>query len=169
MRVLDGFTRALSVIAGVLLGAVAVGIATDITYRYITNRSLPGIIEYSEVALVAMAYLAFPYAERQMAHIRVDSITGLLPRRVRLVVITIAYVPVIVIIGYFAWVSGVEALHSWEIGEYRLGTVQVPIWPARVIIPISFFLVALQLIATLARKWLTERKDGTARLAGEAA
>lgn len=168
MRLLDGISRALSVIAGILLAAIAVGITTDIGYRYVTNRSIPGIIEYSEVALVAIAYLAFPYAERQLAHIRVDSITGLLPWRVRVAVITIAYALVIVVIGYFAWVSGEEALHSWRIGEYRLGTVQVPIWPARVVIPISFLLVALQLTATLVRKWFTQHEDGADRILAQA-
>lgn len=169
MNTVNRITKALSILAGVLLAAVAVIIVADIVHRYITNRSLPGIIEYSEVALVAIAYLAFPQAERRMAHIRVDSITGLLWRRASVVLFSVAHVAVIAMIAYFAWVTGVEALHSWEIGEYRLGTAQVPIWPARVVIPICFAFVALQLTGTLFRRLHTHRTDGSARARVEVA
>jgi TRAP-type mannitol/chloroaromatic compound transport system permease small subunit len=156
-------TRALSMGAGILLAVVALIIVADIAHRYVTNRSIPGIIEYSEVTLVAIAYLAFPQAERRMAHIRVDSVTRLLRRRVSLAVFSTAHVVVIVLIAYFAWVTGVEALHSWQIGEYRLGTAQVPIWPARLVIPVSFLFVALQLIGTLVRQWYIHRANGGSR------
>lgn len=152
MRPLVAVTRAMRAVSGGLLILVAGAIVTDVVVRYVTSRSVPGVIEYSELALVAIAYLAFANAEATGAHIRVDSMTRLMPRQLRVVAVLVSHLGVVAMLGYFTWVTGVKALESFQIGEVRLGAVYAPVWPGRAVIPLGYAALALMFLATTVDK-----------------
>lgn len=152
MRYVESAARGMRGVAGALLIVIAAMIVTDVVVRYITGRSVPGVIEYSEIALIGVAYLAFSHAEITRAHIRVDSVTRVMPPPVRRWAYAVSHLAIVGVLLCFVWVTGVEAWESYTIGEVRLGTVYAPVWPARAMIPLGYASLALMFLATTIEK-----------------
>ncbi len=54
-----------------------------------------------------------------------------------------------VLCGLVAWMTvetAQAALHSFLVGEYRFGLLQMPIWPARLMIPLGLGVLFLELL-----------------------
>lgn len=136
--------------AGVLAGA---GIAllmlptvADVTFRKIAGPSLPGMVEISEIFLVIVVYLAMPAAMARRVHIFSPIMTSRLPERLAETLRTIGAVLVAATLIVMVIGSSVIAWDSVVVQEVRFGLVQVPIWPAKVAVPVG---LGLMLIETL--------------------
>lgn len=123
--------------------------AADVTARQLTGSSIPGVVEYSEVLMVGLIFLGLAYAQRTGAHIGVDLITERMPVRVAHLVRSVGLVIAIVVVAVMGWETLEVALRSFESREFRFGLVQVPIWPARLLIPIGLGALLLELAVSL--------------------
>lgn len=126
-----------------------VSTAADVTSRQLTGSSIPGVVEYSEVLMVGLIFLGLAYAQRVGAHIGVDLVTERMPVRVAHAVRTVGLVIAIGIVAIMAWETLEVALRSFESREFRFGLVQVPIWPARLMIPLGLGALLLELGVSL--------------------
>ncbi len=135
MRYLDRFNASVSRVAAVIAAALtmllAISITSDAVARFITNRSIPGMVELSETLLVALVFLAFGYCAYSGSHIALTLVTEALPGRVAAGVRAVAYVIVAALLVWMLWATGIRALDSLETGEYKFGLAQWPLWPAR--------------------------------------
>jgi len=148
----------LSIVAGLgLLPLIMLTIA-DVTRRSATGKSVLGTVEIIEIGMVCVVFLAMMGAQVNERHIRTPLVTNRLPSRAAHVVRLVA---ALVSIGFLSWIvyeTGQVAMASVEAREYRFGIVRVPIYPAKVFIPIglagfAFALVmeALSLVGKLRR------------------
>ncbi|MFC7403284.1 TRAP transporter small permease [Citricoccus sp. GCM10030269] len=157
-----GFLRRAARVIAVPLGALAslstlaimVAIVIDVVVRNTGGRSVPGLLEMSETALVATVFLGLAYAGVTNAHVAVDLLTEALPPRVSRILIGIAWVIGVLISAWFVLATFERAVESTESGELRQGLVDWPLWPARWLVVIglvAFLVVALINVVLLIR------------------
>src|SRR5699024_7834187 len=115
--------------------------------RTLYDRSIPGILELSEAALVAAVFLGLAYTGATNSHIAVDLLTERLPEKVARWVIATAWLLTSVILVWMIYATTSRAIESTERGEVRTGLVNWPIWPSRWVIVVG--LVAMLIVAVL--------------------
>lgn len=142
---IHGISTTFGIIAALLIVAVMFSTAADVIVRQLTGSSIPGVVEYSEVLLVALIFLGLAYAQRVKAHIGVDIVTERLKPRVSHVVRAVGLVLAILVLAWMAYETAVVAVHAFEVREYRFGLVQVPIWPVRIVVPVGLTVLILEL------------------------
>lgn len=153
MRHLDRFngraSQVAAVIAATLTMLLAVSITSDAVARFVTNRSIPGMVELSETLLVAIVFLALGYCAYSGAHISLTLVTEALPGRLTAGIRAAAYVLVTALLVWMLWATGIRALDSFTTGEYKFGLAQWPLWPARTSIVVGLALtIPVYLVAT---------------------
>ncbi|WP_344684647.1 MULTISPECIES: TRAP transporter small permease [Actinomycetes] len=123
-----------------------VATTADVINRNVAGRSVAGLLEMSESALVACVFLGLAYAGATNAHVSVDLLTSKLPlgaaRRLAGVVWTASATMVV----WLLVATTERAIQSTEIGEIQAGMMDWPVWPARWLIVVgylSFLIIAL--------------------------
>lgn len=164
MRLLDTVTRTISIVfaicASSIIAIIMVLTTADVITRSLTGSSIPGVTEFSEVFLVAAVYLGLAFAMRIGAHIGVDIVIMRLKPKVSRVVQLIGMTLAIAVLVWMAIETTGAAMHSISINEYRYGLIKVPVWPAKLIVPIgltALILECLRFVGTL----LTSEKNGS--------
>lgn len=151
--VFDALTRACSWIAGGLTIVLMLLIGTEVVVRGFSGGSLPGTIEISEVLLVFIVALGLGRAQQTGTHVSTDLVTSRLAPRVGAVV---RGVGLAVSAGFLLWATWVSAARGWEamlVGEARFGISEVPVWPARLILPIGLFILSVQCLLSAHDAW----------------
>jgi TRAP-type C4-dicarboxylate transport system permease small subunit len=135
----------LGLLAGFLM---MMHVTIDVAGRTVFNRPLDGSTEIvSAIYMVAVAYMPWAWIARNDSHIKVELFTSYASPRfnywldVVVKVVTLAYV------GVFVWRSAVRAIQQTNLGEVWLaGTMYIPVWPSRWVLPISGALMCLYLV-----------------------
>lgn len=129
--------RLLAGVAMLVIVYMMVAIVADVIRRQTTGRAIPGVVEMGEVLMVASVFLGLAYAETRGAHVNMSLVVRRLPERAAAVITAIGVLVVIVVIGWMALATGERAWTSFLSQEYRFGLVQIPVWPARVVLVIG--------------------------------
>jgi len=168
---LDRVIRLVAIAAGLAIVAMMLQVAVDVALRYATGSGLPGtltIVSYYYMVIVAFVPLGF--AELRRAHIQMDLVTNLMPRRGALWVTGWGLVPTGLVTGALT-VRGVEeALNQMQIGAAQVqGTTSIPTWPAQFALPLGAGLMTA-LVALRFVQFLVFRVDpATGRRVGQRA
>lgn len=150
MRKAIHFTTVLmAVIAALCVVAIAISITVDVALRETRGHGIPGIVEYSEILLTALAYLALANSERTNNHIKLVLVTGLTPDRIAQGMRVVGAVVTLLLVAVIAYFCFFRFLYSIETSEFRYGLLWVPTWPARLAIFIGFFMLAVECTLTL--------------------
>jgi TRAP-type mannitol/chloroaromatic compound transport system permease small subunit len=133
--------RAVSRALAVVAAATVIGLVTltglDVGSRLLTGRSLPGMIEYAEVLMVALVYLGMAEAQRTKVHVSVTLLLIRLTNRQAAMLRLLGSVIVLALISFITYATLGNAVRSFEAGEFRFGITATPVWPARFLIPIG--------------------------------
>lgn len=155
---MDKVARAIATPLGILASIstiiMMVGICAEVVYRNVQGRSIPGVLELSESALVATVFFGLAYAGTTGSHIAVDLLVSRLPKRVAQSLMVVAWVLSAAVLAWLTTANIARATSSLERGEIRMGLVNWPLWPARWFIVIglaAFCVVALANIVNLVR------------------
>ncbi len=129
--------RILNWVGAAAVVAIAVHIAIDIFARVAFNSPIPGTLEVvSNWYMIAAVFIGAWAAQRRNEHISVDIITARLPEASQAIVAVLASLVTLVFLVALIWLGLIEAFHNASIGEY-IGAYRVPIWPARLLVPIG--------------------------------
>ncbi|MGB3413319.1 MAG: TRAP transporter small permease [Microbacteriaceae bacterium] len=137
-------TSTLGVISGFIVLILSLLTVADVTTRFITGRSVPGAIEYSEVLLVMCVFFAFGAAQMTNTHVSTSVLTSHLPKTFRKVLTYIVAAIVLALLVVMVVATIQQAIHSISVAEYRFGLVQVPLWPAKVAIAIGLVVYVIE-------------------------
>ena len=142
-RALDGFERALTLLAALATFCMMLLTTADATGRYLFNRPILAAFEVTtNYLMVASVFLALPYAYRQGANIRVTFLVDRLGRTARLAV---NHAVQLLSIGYGAalvYATFQQARHVRSTGTTFV-TMDLPLWPAHLVVAIGLFLTTL--------------------------
>lgn len=145
-RSIDRVSTVLAFIAVICIAFVLVAVIADVISRTFFGQSIGGVVEMAEVMMVLIVFLGLGYAERRGAHVSMTLLVRKLPSRAAAIVNAIAFVVVVVVLGWMMWVTGDRAIASVVAGEYRFGLVRVAVWPARIAIAVGLAVYLLEVL-----------------------
>ncbi|MES2534626.1 MAG: TRAP transporter small permease subunit [Pseudomonadota bacterium] len=121
--------------------------------RYAFNTSSNAWLEIQWYLFAAIFLLASSYTLRRNEHVRIDVIVGMFSKRTQVWLDMLGFLifllPMTILILYFsipyAWIS----IQNQEISSNAGGLI---VWPAKLLIPVGFFLLTLQGISELIKR-----------------
>ena len=121
--------------AGIIL--LMIPTLVDVFYREVFGPSVPGMVEYSELGLVAVIFLGIASALTHDVHIHTPVLTSRVSPRAAHRMRVAGRLVMWVVIAACLYGTIMEAQDSFAIREYRFGLIEVPIWPAKIIVPVG--------------------------------
>lgn len=150
---IDRISRFFGIIAAVLVASACFISAGNAISRYLFDLSSNAFLEIQWQMFAAVFLLGAPYVLKLNEHVRVDLIYGMYGPRTKLWAEVLGYLffffPVCVIMLDMAWPWALNAMRAGEISANAGG---LPVWPAKLILPIGFSLLTLQGIAEFIRR-----------------
>ncbi len=121
--------------------------------RYALSIASNAWLELQWYLFAAVFLLCSGYTLRHNEHIRIDVITGRLSRRAQMwidIVGTLFFLlPMAAFITWLSWPIFMNAWNSNEISGSAGGLIR---WPARLLVPVGFFLLSLQGLSELIKR-----------------
>jgi TRAP-type mannitol/chloroaromatic compound transport system permease small subunit len=144
-RAIDGLnTRIGRGLIWLVLAAVLIS-AVNAIVRKAFDVSSNAFLETQWYLFSAIFLLCSPYTLLRNEHIRIDVVAGRLSNRAQTwidVFGTVVFLlPMALVIMYLSWVV---FMRSWSINEVSSNAGGLVIWPARLLVPVGFFLLSLQ-------------------------
>lgn len=150
--------KLMSPVAGLfnILGAAAVltimvVTVADVIMNKIFGLPFPGA---TEVIIAVMPISVFAYlflVQRQGRHITIEVITGRFGDRWKILLKFLSQGIGIYLFGLLTYLNVPMAIYSVRIGEHTGGNVAVPLYPAKVVIPLATGLITIQLCIEFCR------------------
>lgn len=143
-------------------------IVADVAGRSLLSQPLHMGTEISELLLVVLVFLGLAAAQQKRQNYAIDIATRNLPGKLQLAIEHLGYVVCLAMIAVLAWLSTKQAISAFSRGEAGFGIVPFPIWPARFILAIGLWLLALQFVCDLLRYLInaprTPAEDGSSTI-----
>jgi len=137
---------AMAIIGMAAIALMSLSTSMDVLKRWITGRPFEGIMQLNECLMVVMVFLGVPFAQVYRRHIRIAFIVSHMnPKRIVMADILSCFFAAICL-GFMAWKTLEEGILSCSILEYRVGNIRLPIYWARMLIPIGLTTMIGQLI-----------------------
>lgn len=127
--------------------------AANATSRYLLNLASNAWLELQWYLFAAIFLGCAGYTMLHNEHIRIDVISSRLSRRAQLWIDILGTVffllPVTLYIAWLSWPIFMDAWTSGEVSNQAGGLIR---WPARLMVPVGFFLLALQGVSELIKR-----------------
>jgi len=137
-------------VSGILILIIGFITTYGVGKRYIFRNPDPYTYEISVIFLVACILLAIPGIQWNRRNLRVDFIVNHLPPRWQAImsdlfttVLALAFVSVVI------WKSWGIFLYSFKVGETSQSAWQEPLWPLKLLVPLTMGWLFLTLLSQL--------------------
>jgi TRAP-type C4-dicarboxylate transport system permease small subunit len=137
---------ALAAVAAASLAIMIVSTSLDTIFRYSINYPIAGVFELNEVLMVVVVFFGIAWTQRERGHTRVVLVMRKLPIRLAVKLDIVCWILCFLFLGILGLQSAKEALISFQINEFRWGSVQMPIWWAKACVPLGCWLTCIQLL-----------------------
>jgi TRAP-type mannitol/chloroaromatic compound transport system permease small subunit len=135
-----------------VLAAVLIS-AANATVRKVFNYSSNSFLEIQWYLFSLVFLFLAGYTLKNNEHVRIDIVTGRLSPRTHAwidIFGTIFFLlPVAILIMYLSWPVFVDAYERHEVSTNAGGLI---IWPARLMVPVGFFLLIVQAVSELIKR-----------------
>ena len=162
MRLVDLASWGLMAIGGGVIILLMLHITADVAGKYFFNKPIIGTLEIvSRYYMVACVFLPLGYVQIRRQHLTVEMFTmGLNRRRLAALdgIVSLAGLAYVALLSWLVFAQAVAATRDREI--LSLTFYDMPAWPARWILPVSFGLFAFVLVA---QAWIDLRFALTGR------
>jgi TRAP-type mannitol/chloroaromatic compound transport system permease small subunit len=139
-------------ISWALLAAVLI-CSGNALVRYTLNTSSNAWLEIQWYLFGAIFLLASSYTLRRNEHVRIDVIVGKFSKRTQVWIDLFGFLffllPATLLILYFAVPFALESIRNQEVSSNAGGLI---VWPAKALIPLGFFMLALQGISEFIKR-----------------
>lgn len=121
-----------------------VHVTADVLLKYLFRSPIPGTLEVvSYYYMVAIVVLPAAFVELTRQSIAVDLFYQLMPLWMQSLCVVVILVGSAAAYGGLAWITWPDALHSFAMNEVVMGPVDVVIWPARFLLPVTMFVTSI--------------------------
>ncbi|MCS4504267.1 TRAP transporter small permease subunit [Arhodomonas aquaeolei] len=158
MPVLDGFctlvttvNRWLAGLVSVLVFVMVAVISYEVVMRYFFNSPTVWALELSTLLLGPYFMLAGPYLLHVGGHVNVDVLYARLPRRVAAGFDCLTFPVIIALCVIVVHESWPVAMDAYANGETSFSAWNPPVWPVKLLVPVSFSLLLAQALAETVR------------------
>jgi TRAP-type mannitol/chloroaromatic compound transport system permease small subunit len=151
--IIDGINHGIGKAATWLILVVVLVSAGNAVMRYSIDWSSNGLLEIQWYLFSAIFLLCAGYVLLNNEHIRIDVIAGRLSERTQNWIdvfgIVVFMMPMVLLTMYLSWPVFTLAWNSGEMSPNPGGLIR---WPVRLLMPIGFFLLALQGLSELIKR-----------------
>ena len=142
---LEDLLNAVSATSIIVLMLLAV---IQVVGRKVFNAPIFGYIDWVEQIMVLFAFIGVAYCQREGGHVRMELVITNFRHRLLWLVEGIGIVIGLFIIGILIFTSFDHFLRAYEIGDSTINA-ELPVWPAKLVIPIAFASLWLRLFLQL--------------------
>ena len=126
----------------------------SVSGRNLFNEPLPGYVDWIQAAMPLIAIFGIAYVQRNGGHIRMDILVGQLKGRplwLAEFITTLAVLVLMVLLVWGTW-SHFDRSFDWNAPNWSRDSsidIGLPIWPAKLVVPIAFAVMCLRLVLQL--------------------
>jgi TRAP-type C4-dicarboxylate transport system permease small subunit len=142
---------ALSILSGFATLLIIIVVCVDVAGRFFFNAPLHGGVEVSELLMVVLVFFGLAAAQQQRQNYSIELLTRHLPDWAQKLLELLGYATCLAIVLLLAWPSSKQAMMSYERGEAGFGIMPFPLWPARILLAIGLWLLAVQFACDIYR------------------
>lgn len=144
-------SRAMLVLAGIATIMMLVMIVADVISKAVFNFALPGVDTIvASYLMVAVIFLPLAMVELLEENIAVDVLYNVFPTSIQHLCGMLGHLLTAVFYALLGWLYIGVAVEAIEIREFVTGAWNVPIWPARIIMPAGLIIGAIVALVKLA-------------------
>jgi len=158
----------LSILSGFATLLIIGVVMLDVSGRFFFNAPLHGGVEFSELLLVVLVFFGLAAAQQQRQNYAIEVLMRHFPMWLQRIFELLGYVACLVIVVMLAWPSSKQALSSFERGEASFGILPFPLWPARVLLAVGLWLLAIQFACDIYRFIVGKQRVHVTSAPGEA-
>jgi TRAP-type C4-dicarboxylate transport system permease small subunit len=151
-RALDIAMIAFATLAVGIVVALVVSVCLEVVMRYFFGVPTRWVVEFSEYALLWLAFLAAAWILREEGHVKVEMLVEALPRGAQRALHVIVSLVAAGVCALFCWVSASYVLEVYGTGEILFRSVHVPKWAVMAVMPPGLALLALQCLRRAFRR-----------------
>jgi len=142
--------RWLALVSGLAVFSLMILAVVSVGGRNFFNQPLPGYVDWIEQIMPLIAFMGVAYTQRDGGHIRMDIFVGLFQGRALWLIELITTLCVLLLMILLVWGSWAhfERSFDWDAPLWSRDSsidIALPIWPAKLLAPIAFSVLALRL------------------------
>lgn len=144
----------LALLSGIAVFSLMILAVISVGGRNFLNQPLPGYVDWIEQAMPLIAFMGVACTQRLGGHIRMDLVVGLLRGRALWLaefVTTLLIVLLMLVLVYGSW-AHFERSFDFSAPLWSRDSsmdIALPIWPAKLLVPIAFSVLVLRLCLQL--------------------
>ena len=131
-----------------IFGLMLLGV-TQVLGRTLFNMPINGYIDFVEISISTFAFLGVAYCQRVGGHVRMELFLNLAKGRLQFAMEVAGTLVGLFVIGVLAWYSFEHFLRAYQLGDSTIDA-ELPVWPSKLVVPVSFALLWLRLLVQLA-------------------
>jgi TRAP-type transport system small permease protein len=158
IELFERMTRGLHYVSGALIVALMLMTAANIIVRAVGGTLIPGTVELTEIAMVAIVFLGLAYAQVREDHIRVDLLYDRMRGRVRAVVGVFAALVSFVTVLVLTW-RLFDYVGVLEASGRTTSSLSIPLFYVGYVAVAGSAIYALGVIVTAARRATVPEAD----------
>lgn len=143
--------------ARVVLVGIVVLISVSVFLRYGFNKPIAGDVDMVELMMVALVALGLAYTQAEEGHVSVKLLVDRLPLRLQTGIDIFVFLMATGILCLIVWQSFGEGVYSFLSGEHSM-TIGIPFFYFKFLIPLGFFIWALETLLKVLRSVIILRK-----------
>lgn len=153
-RTLLKLERVMCILSGLAIFSLMLLAVISVGGRNTIDQPLPGYVDFIEQILPMIAFLGISYTQREGGHIRMDILVGKLKGRALWLAEITTVLFMLLLIVLLLWGSWEHFLRAFDFNAPYWSTdssvdLNIPIWPAKLLVPVSFGVLFLRLILQL--------------------
>ena len=148
-RAYDKLILGLAVLAGLLLAAIVLVVATDVVLRTLGFQPPAMTTAFGEYSLLFATMLASPWLVRERGHIVIESLVLIIPGGARRWIERLVFVLCIALCVTLAWVAFDMGLESFRRGDIDIRAIDMPKWILLASMSIGFAVMAIEFLRLL--------------------
>lgn len=146
--------RVLALVSGLAVFSLMVLAVISVGGRNFFNQPLPGYVDWIETVMPLIAFMGIAFSQRDGGHIRMDMVVGALRGRALYAAEIVTTLAILLLMVLMVWGSWAHFLRSFDFAApmwSRDSTMDIalPIWPAKLLAPVAFFVLCLRLVLQL--------------------
>ncbi|MET0122433.1 MAG: TRAP transporter small permease [Candidatus Thiodiazotropha sp. 6PLUC9] len=149
----------LNLIGGIAILLLVLLATTNVLGRWLFSLPIDGYVDWVEQAMAFIAFLGIAYTKRLGGHIRMDILISRLHGRILWFAELLSACLMLMVTLVLIYGSYLHFWRAYDIGDSSLD-INLPTWPAKLVVPLAFTVLALRLILQLWGYARAIRDDG---------
>jgi len=147
----------ISIISYLIAGILSIPIVCDVLARFLFKKSIPGIIELQEFALILIVFLALPLVETKKENIKIEIFYSRLPKWLQHVLDSFIYLLSSVVFAIITWQTFLQVDKKLGMVSHSLG---IPVSIFIGIAALGSLLLTITLISSFLHSTVNVLQDG---------